>query len=98
MSDSFTCPYCGLSTDGQDRRTHCPDCLNAVHPRDRSRMAPIAVGVPREGEWVLIHRCDQCGELTSTPAQHDDNVLILMRMAVQPLASPPFPLEAFGRL
>ena len=27
-----------------------------------------------------------------------DNQLVLMRMAVRPLAQPPFPLEAFGGL
>jgi hypothetical protein len=61
-------------------------------------MAPIAVAVLRTGGWVVIHRCVRCEELTSNPVCGDDNRLILMRMAVGPLAQPPFPLEAFGAL
>ncbi|WP_157248149.1 RNHCP domain-containing protein [Nonomuraea typhae] len=96
MSDCFTCPLCGLAPG--DRRNHCPECLTGVHPGDGARMAPIAVAVPREGEWVIVHRCERCGWLASSPARADDNVLILMRMAVRPLASPPFPFEMFGRM
>ncbi|GAA2042590.1 hypothetical protein GCM10009757_06280 [Streptomyces cheonanensis] len=47
---------------------------------------------------MVIHRCVRCDELTSNPICTDDNQLILMRMAVRPLAQPPFPLEAFGDL
>ncbi len=51
-------------------------------------------------QWRLDdhHRCAQCLELTSNPVSRDDNQLLLMRMAVRPLAQPPFPLEAFGDL
>ncbi|NEE10827.1 RNHCP domain-containing protein, partial [Streptomyces sp. SID7499] len=34
----------------------------------------------------------------SSPAHVDDNQLMLMQLAVRPLAQPPFPLEAFGDL
>ncbi|MFI6294537.1 RNHCP domain-containing protein [Nonomuraea sp. NPDC050790] len=96
MSEYFSCPGCGITSD--DRRDHCPECLTAVHQTDGARMAPIAVAVPAEGEWVVVHRCELCGQLVSSPARGDDNVLILMRLAVRPLASPPFPFELFGRL
>ncbi|WP_345387272.1 RNHCP domain-containing protein [Nonomuraea salmonea] len=82
------------------RRNHCPSCLHSLHLQDecRSRMIPISIAVLRTGEWMIIHRCTRCGELTSNPICGDDNQLILMRMAVRPLAQPPFPLEAFGDL
>jgi hypothetical protein len=47
-------------------------------------MEPVAVCVRGDGEWMLVHG--------------DDNPLTLMRLAVQPLAQPPFPLEWLGRL
>nr|WP_312866571.1 RNHCP domain-containing protein [Streptomyces boluensis] len=87
------------------RRNHCPSCLHSQHLRDhadgspsacRARMTPISIAVLRNGDWTVIHRCVQCDELTSHPVSADDNQLILMRMAVRPLAQPPFPLEAFG--
>ena len=54
------------------------------------RMAPISIAVLRSGDWMIIHRCAQCLELTSNPVSRDDNQLLLMRMAVRPLAQPPF--------
>ncbi|NGO80438.1 RNHCP domain-containing protein [Streptomyces sp. YC504] len=109
--DTFACVRCGLTVSAQaadrTRRNHCPSCLHSRHVLDQveggpsacgSRMSPIAIAVLRTGDWTLVHRCVRCGELTSNPVCGDDNQLILMRMAVRPLADPPFPLEAFGTL
>ncbi|NSC25331.1 RNHCP domain-containing protein [Streptomyces albus subsp. chlorinus] len=109
--DTFACVWCGLTVnavaaDGR-RRNHCPSCLHSQHTLDhadggpsqcRSRMTPISIAVLRDGAWRVIHRCVRCDQLTSNPVCADDNQLILMRMAVRPLAQPPFPLEAFGDL
>ncbi|MFE6867969.1 RNHCP domain-containing protein [Kitasatospora sp. NPDC057692] len=108
---TFTCAWCGLtvSTFGADgaRRNHCPSCLHSQHVLDHveggpsachGRMSPIAIAVLRTGDWMVVHRCVRCDELTSNPVLPDDNQLILMRIAVRPLAQPPFPLEAFGSL
>ncbi len=108
-TDTFTCLRCGLTVTsfGPDgvRRNHCPSCLHSRHVVDHvdggasdceSQMAPISIAVLRNGDWRVIHRCSGCGELTSSPIAPDDNHLILMRMAVRPLAQPPFPLELFG--
>ncbi|MFJ9891242.1 RNHCP domain-containing protein [Streptomyces sp. NPDC091287] len=111
LSSVFSCAWCGrtvsaVADDGAQRH-HCPSCLRFQHVLDpadggssdcRGRMSPIAVAVPRTGGWVVIHRCVRCDELTSHPTRTDDNQLILMRLAVRPLAQPPFPLEAFGDL
>ncbi|MGW2169810.1 RNHCP domain-containing protein [Streptomyces sp. NPDC001705] len=108
---TFACAWCGLTVsayaaDGAPRN-HCPSCLHSRHVLDHveggpsdceGRMTPIAIAVLRTGDWMVIHRCVRCDELTSTPVCVDDNQLILMRMAVRPLAQPPFPLEAFGTL
>ncbi|MBT2899345.1 RNHCP domain-containing protein [Streptomyces sp. McG3] len=108
-NSAFSCAWCGrtVSADDGARRHHCPSCLRSQHVLDpadggasdcRGRMSPIAVAVRRPGGWVVIHRCVRCDELTSNPTRTDDNQLILMRLAVRPLAQPPFPLEAFGDL
>ncbi|MFB8217331.1 RNHCP domain-containing protein [Streptomyces anulatus] len=108
---AFSCAWCGrtasaLADDGTQRR-HCPSCLRLEHVPDPAdggsgdcggRMSPIAVAVPRTGCWLVIHRCVRCDGLTSSPAHVDDNQLMLMQLAVRPLAQPPFPLEAFGDL
>ena len=61
-------------------------------------MEPIAISVRGRGEWVLLHRCQACGEIHSNRTAGDDNALILMQIAVRPLAQTPFPLSALGAL
>jgi len=108
---SFRCVQCRLDvpTDapGTAHRNHCPYCLWSRHvdddPGDRSSdclasMEPIAITVRGDGEWVLIHRCNGCGVLHSNRIAGDDNPLLLVRIAVRPIAQPPFPLDRLGAL
>ncbi|MBF6215282.1 RNHCP domain-containing protein [Nocardia puris] len=108
---TFECVRCGLLvsalTPGDDRRNHCPSCLHSRHTLDHvaggasdcgARMAPLSIAVLRNGSWALVHRCTRCHELAMHPVSGDDNQLVLMRLAVRPLAEPPFPLEVFGDL
>jgi hypothetical protein len=109
---SFRCGHCRLDVSlragGTAHRNHCPNCLWSRHldddaPGDRaaecgSLMEPIAITVRGGGEWVLVHRCRGCGEVHLNRSAGDDNPLALMRLAVLPLAQPPFPMEWIGRL
>ena len=108
---SFRCGHCSLDVStvatGTAHRNHCPNCLWSRHVDDspgdraahcRSLMEPIAVTVRGDGEWVLVHRCAGCDELHLNRTAADDNPLILLRVAVRPLAQPPFPMEHIGTL
>ena len=108
---SFRCVHCRLDVPsdapGTAHRNHCPYCLWSRHvdddPGDRSSdclasMEPIAITVRGDGEWVLIHRCNGCGVLHSNRIAGDDNPLLLVRIAVRPIAQPPFPLDRLGML
>jgi hypothetical protein len=109
---TFRCGNCRLDVSyrapGTAHRNHCPNCLWSRHldddrPGDRaaecgSLMEPIAITVRGDGEWVLVHRCGGCDELHLNRTAADDNPLILLRVAVRPLAQPPFPIEHIGRL
>ncbi|MFD3688045.1 RNHCP domain-containing protein [Nocardiopsis sp. NPDC058631] len=108
---TFTCVRCGLAVSalapGGDRRDHCPSCLASRHLTDQVRgvrsdcgghMLPVSVAVLRGGDWMLVHRCTRCGELAGSSVSEDDNHLVLMRIAVRPLAEPPFPLDLFGEV
>jgi RNHCP domain-containing protein len=109
---SFRCGHCGLDVSthalGTAHRNHCPTCLWSRHldddrPGDRaadcgSLMEPIAICVRGDGEWALIHRCTGCDELHPNRIAGDDNPLVLMRLALKPLAQPPFPLERLAQL
>jgi hypothetical protein len=61
-------------------------------------MEPIAITVRGDGEWVIVHRCRGCAERHLNRTAGDDNPLMLLRLAVKPLAQPPFPMERIGRL
>jgi hypothetical protein len=56
-------------------------------------MEPVAIWVRPGGDWAIIHRCRRCGDLHSNRIGGDDNELVLIALAVRPLAMPPFPLE-----
>jgi hypothetical protein len=63
-----------------------------------SGMEPIAISVRGRGEWVIIHRCTGCGVLHANRSAGDDSPLLLLRLAVQPLAKSPFPLDQLAML
>ena len=109
---SFRCGHCRLDVPdqapGTAHRNHCPTCLWSRHvdadtAGDRasdcgSLMEPIGITVRGSGEWVLVHRCSGCDEINLNRTAGDDNPLVLLRLAVRPLAQPPFPMEWIGRL
>ena len=110
-AESFRCRHCRLdvpaSAPGTRHRNHCPSCLWSRHlddvPGDRdadcsASMAPIAICVRDDGEWALVHRCSSCAAVSVNRIAGDDNAFALMRLAVRPLAQPPFPLDALGGL
>jgi hypothetical protein len=97
-----------MDAPGTAHRNHCPTCLWSRHldddvPGDRdaecgASMEPVAVCVRTDGEWALVHRCSGCSTVHINRIAGDDNPLVLMRLAVRPLAQPPFPLEWLSRL
>jgi len=106
---TFECVHCGKCVAdegaGSRHRNHCPGCLWSVHldniPGDRGAhcggpMEPIAVWVRKGGEWAVIHRCTQCGQLRSNRIASDDNEMLLLSLAARPISSPPFPIEVAG--
>jgi hypothetical protein len=104
--DFFVCGNCHLTVPtgcpGSDHRNHCPGCLWSLHvdikPGDRMSgchglMEPITVWVRPNKEWALVHRCQKCGALRANRIAGDDNDVLLMSLALRPLAMPPFPLH-----
>jgi hypothetical protein len=106
VNQDFVCRHCrrpvNAQSYGTQHRNHCPHCLWSrhvdIHVGDRLQscggvMEPIAVWVKRDGEWAIVHRCQQCGMLRTNRVAGDDNPWTMMSLAAKPLAQPPFPLD-----
>lgn len=98
-ANAFRCVDCRLDVPldapGTAHRNHCPNCLASRHvdgriPGDRAagcggRMAVLSLSVRADGEWMIIHQCLSCGELSANRIAGDDNALALVRLALKPL-------------
>jgi len=83
-NDAFTCLYCGagvLPLVQGSFRNHCPFCLRSRHvdlvPGDRAascggRMDPVGLSGSTGSEWVILHRCVECGHERQNRAALDD--------------------------
>ncbi|WP_333750873.1 RNHCP domain-containing protein [Streptomyces sp. IBSBF 2394] len=101
-ANDFRCTSCRLDVSpdvpGTAHRNHCPNCLASLHvdrktPGDRDadcrgRMEALGLSVRTDGEWMIIHQCASCGELSANRIAGDDNPLALVRLALRPLADP----------
>ena len=45
------------------------------------------MGVRKNGEWAIIHRCKICGKISSNRVATDDNPMKLMALALRPFGS-----------
>ncbi|MEU5871040.1 RNHCP domain-containing protein [Glycomyces sp. NPDC047369] len=98
-ANDFRCVGCRLDVSlhapGTAHRNHCPQCLASLHvdrriPGDRAseckgRMEAVAVFTRPDGEWMIVHQCLSCGELSSNRIAGDDNAVALVRLALRPL-------------
>ncbi|MEU4268776.1 RNHCP domain-containing protein [Streptomyces sp. NPDC026092] len=101
-ANDFRCTSCrldvSLDAPGTAHRNHCPNCLASLHvdrkiPGDRDadcrgRMEALGMSVRPDGEWMIIHQCVSCDELSANRIAGDDNPLALLRLALRPLADP----------
>lgn len=97
--NDFRCAGCRLTVPvvapGTAHRNHCPNCLASLHvdrriPGDRDaacrgRMEAVAIFARPDGEWMIVHQCLSCGELSTNRIAGDDSALALMRLALKPL-------------
>ena len=74
LDDGFVCTHCGKKVEplGYSSRNHCPFCLWSKHldisPGDRANdckcaMEPIRVEPDPKKGYVIIYRCQKCGEI-----------------------------------
>ena len=92
--DSFICAHCGKEVlpMGTSSRNHCPFCLWSLHvdilPGDRAKtcggqMRPIRSEPDPKHEFVIIHRCEKCGEIRRCRSAADDDIDLLISLTAR---------------
>lgn len=91
--EEFTCENCGKTVGklGYTSRDHCPYCLCSKHvdkfPGDRSEdchgtLRPIGVEINSKKGYIIIYKCDKCGEIRRNKAASDDNMDLIIKLTV----------------
>ncbi len=93
--NSFICENCGkrvsLRAPGTHNRNHCPYCLYSLHldndPGDRrsvcrGKMAPVGKMYKKDGEEVVVHRCERCGFERRNRVAGDDDVEMVDKLPI----------------
>lgn len=92
----FVCANCGREVlpMGSSSRNHCPFCLCSLHvdvnPGDRANecgglMRPIRSEPDAKHGFIIIHKCEKCGEIRRNRAAlnaktQNDNRSLLVRL------------------
>lgn len=82
--DGFVCLHCGREVPplGYTSRNHCPFCLWSIHvdvnPGDRANecrgaLRPIRTEPDPKKGFVVIHKCERCGEIRRNRAALEGN-------------------------
>jgi len=83
--EDFCCENCGTEVTGNGYTNHCPKCLYSKHvdinPGDRlnscgSMMKPTNIET-KNGEFVIIHKCERCGVEKRNKTFSQDNLSIV---------------------
>ena len=94
--ESFVCVNCGKNVLplGYSSRNHCPFCLSSIHidvnPGDRANecgglLRPIKVITDPKKGYIIIHKCEKCGEIRRNKAAHEakiqpDDIRLLIKL------------------
>ncbi len=87
--EDFICEVCKTEVNGDGFTNHCPTCLWSKHvdnfPGDREnecrgKMRPIDV-TGSVDNYVIIHKCESCGEVRSVKSSRFDNFEKLLDVA-----------------
>ena len=87
----FICEHCGREVEplGYTSRNHCPYCLHSKHldinPGDRASeccglLVPVHAEISAKKGYVVVHKCERCGEIHKNKAAADDNISLIIKL------------------
>lgn len=94
IDEEFICEYCGNKVEklGYTCRNHCPKCLHSKHvdinPGDRAEechgiLKPISVEIDSKKGYIIIFRCEKCGEIRKNKYAEDDNIDLIIELSTK---------------
>lgn len=78
MKKQYKCPVCGWTPAADEPNNeweHCPNCLSSIHVENEMGfecggvLEPVSIWVKPCGEWEIIQRCRDCGEMKTAKCQ-----------------------------
>jgi len=85
-SEDFRCKHCKAEVPGTAigtrQRNHCPFCLYSLHVDEsigdrrsecHGSMKPIGLTTKKDGEIMIVHRCEKCGKISNNRIAGDDD-------------------------
>lgn len=88
--ENFYCGHCNAKITGNGYTNHCPKCLWSKHvdiiPGDRASdcgglMKPLEIG-KKHGEFIILHKCVECGYIKKNVASLDDDFNQLIKLSI----------------
>lgn len=88
-TENFVCEHCGTKVIGNGYTNHCPNCLYSKHvdinPGDREAdcgglMEPVSLEL-KNGDYIITHRCTQCGHIRKNKTSPDDNFEEILKLS-----------------
>ncbi len=87
----FICENCKKEVEplGYTSRNHCPYCLHSKHldinPGDRASdcgglLIPVHAEINPKKGYVIVHKCEKCGEIHKNKAANDDNISLIIKL------------------
>jgi DNA-directed RNA polymerase subunit RPC12/RpoP len=93
-SEDFRCKHCKIEVPGTaigtKQRNHCPSCLYSLHVDEsigdrkstcHGSMKPVGLTAKKDGEIMLVHRCEKCGKVSNNRIAGDDNTDAILALA-----------------
>ena len=93
-SEDFRCKHCRAEVPGTaigtKQRNHCPFCLYSLHVDEsigdrkstcHGSMKPTGLTTKKDGEIMIIHKCEKCGKVSNNRIAGDDNTDTILSLA-----------------
>lgn len=89
--NGFVCRHCGTEVKPlkYTSRDHCMNCLYSIHidnvPGDRANdclgnLVPIAIEQSSKKGYIIVYKCDKCGEIKRNKSADDDNFEVMLEV------------------